>query len=173
MFGMVTDEQFKSQLEGLKIETKIVRIERGRGNRVEVPMPIRKIIAEESIAGTSHKHLSELFGISESSVSAYKHDATSTTTYNQPNKELKRNNDEFRNEITDLARARLRQSLETITPEKLSETKVRDAAGIAKDMSTVIKNITPDGPIIQNTKVLVYQPRMKEEDDFEIITVNE
>jgi hypothetical protein len=41
-------------------------------------------------------------------------------------------------------------------------------------MSGIIKNMEPNGPSIQNnTQVVVYRPRMRDEDEFDVITVAE
>lgn len=183
MFGIVDDSDFESQLESLKKDSrvepraaKIVDINRGRGNTPEVPSELRKIIGEESIQGTPAKELSKLFGVSESSISAYKNDATSTASYHESDVDLKTHNTAVRNDIIDKSRTKLLQALETITPEKLTDIKPRDAAGIAKDMSAIIKNMEPDhadrgGQV--NQQFIFYAPRTKQESDFEIIDARE
>ncbi len=188
--GILTDEQLNKELNRVpsnkeieKIEKsiesevcapKIVDIKRGRGNQLEIPNEIRALVAEEAINGTPAKDLARTFGISESSISAYKNDATSTTSYDKPNEELAKKNDSVRTAISNQARTRLSQALEEITPEKISGAKVKDISGIAKDMSVIVKNLEENIPQnVQNTQVIIYKPRFKEEDDYDIITVNE
>src|SRR4249920_401404 len=60
---------------------------RGFGH-VEVPQSLRKLIAEEAILGTPSNDLQKSFGVSASSVAAYKNGATSCATYNSPNRDL-------------------------------------------------------------------------------------
>ena len=179
MFGIVSDESFTKQLAELekpKAQSKIVSIERGRGEKKEVPTELKKVIAEEAIQGTPARDLSELFKVSPSSISAYKNDATSTASYNQPNTELKESNDRVREVILDGARGKILLALESITPEKISETKARDAAGIAKDMSAIIKNLEPnrdEGGSRLNQQFIFYAPKAKQESDFEVIEARE
>ena len=107
-----------------------------------------------------------------SSASAYKHDATSTASYNEPDESLKKANDEVRHQIIGKARAKLIESLDSLTPEKLNGSKARDLAGIAKDMSTLINNVEPQsGDINNNVKFVFHVPATKKEQDFEVIDV--
>jgi hypothetical protein len=65
-------------------------------------------------------------------------------------------------------------ALDHITDENISGAKVKDIASIAKDMSVIVKNMEPNQPDkVQNTQVIIYKPRMRDEDEFDIITVNE
>jgi predicted XRE-type DNA-binding protein len=73
---------------------KVVDIKRGRSiGALEIPNSIRSLVAEEAINGTKAEIISEQFGISKSSISAYKNDATSTASYDEVNTELKKSND--------------------------------------------------------------------------------
>jgi predicted transcriptional regulator len=154
---------------------KVIDIKRGRGNQLEIPNEIRALVAEEVINGTPAKQVAKAFGVSESSVSAYKHDATSTTSYDTPNSQLADSNKQIRDVITDKARGRLMSALDAITDENISNAKVKDIASIAKDMSVIVKNMEPIVPVdnSKNTQVIIYRPRMRDEDEFDIITVNE
>jgi predicted transcriptional regulator len=190
--GIITDDQLNKELNRVisidkkdidRIENevrapinqpKVVDIKRGRGNQLEIPNEIRALVAEEVINGVPAKQVAKAFGISESSISAYKNDATSTTTYHEPNESLKKSNDGIRDQITDKARGRLMSALDAITDENINNAKVKDIASIAKDMSVIVKNMEPAVPVNQNnTQVIIYKPRMRDEDEFDIITVNE
>lgn len=164
----------QSQAEQLA-RVEVVEIKHGRpAGRLEIPASIRALAAEESLNGTSAKVIAGAFGISESSISAYKKNATSTTTYDKPNEELKKSNDSVREKITSGARSKLMLALDAITEENISGAKVKDIASIAKDMSVVMKNIEPAGPLVQNNQqVIIYRPRARDEDEFETITVSE
>lgn len=193
--GILTDEQLNKEL-GITIskkdinriesevnesarqpinQPKVVDIKRGRGNTLEIPHEIRALVSEEVINGARAKDVSKAFGISESSISAYKNDATSTTTYDKPNDPLKESNQIVRDQITDKARGRLMSALDAITDENISNAKVKDIASIAKDMSVIVKNMEPNVPVdnSKNTQVIIYRPRMRDEDEFDVITVNE
>lgn len=175
--GIITEAEFNSELSlhSNRNEVEVIQIKHGRGNAPEVPQEIRKLIASNSIhSGGNHKEIAEAFGVSTSSVSAYKNGATSVTTYDKPNEELSRHVDKVRDTISTTARSRLMSALQSLTDEKIENTKARDAASIAKDMSVVVKNMEP---VVQgndsSVKVLIYQPRIKEESDFEVISISE
>jgi hypothetical protein len=153
---------------------KVVDIQRGRGNKLEVPQALREVIATEAITNGNSATIAKSFDVSKSSVDAYKNGATSTASYNKPNNELKVVTDNVRETISDAARARLMDALDQITPEALAGVKVKDAASIAKDMSGIIKNLEPNTPQqVNNTQVVVFKPRMQDEEEFEVITINE
>ncbi len=166
--GIVSDEEFDA-------ECAHISIERGRGTVKEVPEAIREIIAEDAITGDgSIAEVAEKFGVSSASVSAYKNGATSTASYNQPDKKLKSANDVVRNSIISTARARLIAALDNITPEKMAEAKLRDVASVAKDMSSIITNMEPQvshGGV--NAQFIFHVPKSKTESDFEIIDVTQ
>lgn len=179
--GIISNDEFKNELIHLGIikesedrgEAEIIDIERGRGNKEETPEVIRNIVAEESIMGARSAELTRLFNVSPSSISAYKHGATSTKTYYEPNEKLKTHTNQVRARITRKANRRLISALDAITPEALADIKPRDAAAIAKDMSAVIKNIEPakehdgaDGP-----KFVIYAPQLRQENEYNIIHV--
>lgn len=191
--GIVSEKDFDSEVTkivpSIREESKsndavIKDIERGRGTgNTEVPNGLRKIIGEESeINGRqSGIELASRFGISPSSVSAYSNGATSTATYNdERNKEngITNHINKTKERITKRARNKLLLALNHITEEKLGEAKVRDLAGIAKDMSAVIKNMEPEkeksDSNTQNGPTFVfYAPQFKDERSFDIIHLKE
>lgn len=173
---IVNDEEFNKELNKFIPPTdgKVVNIKRGRGDIKEVPNELRKIIGEEAITNGNTQKLANLFGLSKSSIDAYKHGATSCASYNSPDEELNSHNNEVRDRITASARSKLMLALQEITPSKLSDVKARDAASIAKDMSAVVKNLEPSVPqTLNNTQVVVYTPIMVNEASFDHIMVNE
>jgi hypothetical protein len=179
--GIVSDEEFNKQLGEKQPEVRapnaiiVPAITPGRTpDKTNTPSLVRKFIAEEALNGTPVKDLADNFNISPSSISAYKVGSNSTTTYDKPDRELKSHTDNVRNGIAVKARNRLRDALIGITPAKLADVKARDLAGIAKDMSAVIKNIEPqsdgDRP---NVQFIFYRPRQREESDYDTIQVLE
>ena len=178
MLGIVTDAQFESELNGNHQlpEVTELTINHGRPNgRTEIPETIREFIAGEALSGAPADELSESFNISKSSISAYKHSATSTASYHSPNESLVRSNNETRQRIIGPAQSKLIAAIEAITSEKLDKAKVNIAASVARDMSSIIKNIEPDPSVVFNTqnRVIIYKPRMSDESDFETIVVEE
>lgn len=183
--GIVTDNDFELELNNLKNEPKVVTGEvvdkphKGRSEGdVNVPESLRKIIGETGAVDSRQEALAlaQMFGISSSSVSAYTNGATSTSSYNEPDKELKKHIN-FRKELViGKAHERLDSALDSITPEKLAGIKARDLAGIAKDMSAIIKNMEPENKEVDDKprpQFVVYAPQFRREENFEVIVVSE
>jgi len=156
-----------------ELDEEVIDIQRGRGHKKETPEETRKEIASEAICGASVKSLIEEYGISQSSISAYKKGATSTTSYHNPDEELKKSNGEVVDRITGRAQKKLLSAIDAI--EFGDSIKPQTAASIANQLSSVVKNLRPDpsAVTINQNKVVVFRPRMKEEDDFQTIEVME
>lgn len=166
--GILSDEDFQKEIE----KSQIVPLpQRGRGNNPQTPESLRTIIGENAVEEGSKatKTMTRSLGISDSSLSAYKHGATSTASYHNPT--FKNKIDEARQRITKKARSRLLASLNAITPDKLADVKARDLAGIAKDMSAVIKNLEPQKDEGEKTTqaLIIFAPQMLKEEKFEVI----
>ncbi len=162
---------------GGQSRAKIVDLNKGRGiGDKAVPMPLRKLIGSTAIAegNKEAKELAEEFDISDSSVSAYKKGATSTATYHEPNQELVKHTNSARTKISEAAQKILLASIDSITPEKLAAAKLREVAGVARDMSAVVKNIEPSSEeASSNVQFVLFAPRVKEEKEYEVIDVSE
>ena len=148
---------------------------RGRGeNSTEVPNSLRNLIGDESQTNgrQSAIELAQSFGISASSVSAYNAGATSTSTYNdRPNIGAIR---KARERIAKRARGKLFLALSKITEDKLDEANVKDLSMIAKDMSTIIRNVEPvetesnkDKNVNNGPTFVFYAPQIRKENTFE------
>jgi hypothetical protein len=184
---IVEDDDFDKELLRNKgvtpkvkpIEVEIKKDEKGRGiGNVEVPNTLRNVIADTAIShGRSEAiALAKSFGISESSVSAYTNGSTSTTTYD------KKVNGEFINNaklrVSNKARKKLLLALHHMTEEKISGANVQTLAGVAKDMSVIIKNMEPsdkdNGKNVNNgPNFIFYSPNKKDEDVYDAIYVKE
>ena len=168
---LVDDQTFERELQRYgKIENFKGR---GQGNR-EVPSVLRKVIGESALEEGS-KEVAAAFGVSKSSVDAYKNGATSSISYNEPDEDLKNHIDNKRLEISGRAKGRLLKALEEITDEKLEGSGVKTLAGVARDMSAIVRNIEPD-PKVQggnNVQFVFFAPHLKREQDFDIIPVQE
>lgn len=163
----------------LKIQTPEQPIKgRGEGN-VGVPNTLRNVIGEESVINgrQSALELAKTFGISPSSVSAYDNGSTSTSTYaQQPN--LDKLN-EARAHVSKRARVKLLAAMNSITGEKLEQSKAIELASVAKAMSGVMKDMEPESP--KNTQIgggsgptfVFYSPTIRVEDDYNILHVKE
>jgi hypothetical protein len=178
--GIVSDKEFEKELDKTDIKpitdsrAKIQIIERGRGkNNNEVPDSLRKVIGETSVTDGRQQavELGRNFGISPSSVSAYSNGATSTSSYNDRvnGSEI----DYAKVKITSKAIGKLKQALHHITPDKLSEAKPRDLAGIARDMSAIVKNMEPESPQTKtpgnSPQFIFYSPQFVKQESFEVI----
>lgn len=177
--GIVSDNDFDLEIsrhESIPIP-EIKEMERGRGNTPEVPESIRAIIGETSITdGRSEAiKIAQQWGISTSSVSAYANSANSTATYNKPNGELKNHINRTKERITNKARKNLFAALSHITTDKLAEGSLREVSGVARDMSSIIKDFEPDTNRSTgiNAQFIFYTPKMRSEESFEIIDVVE
>lgn len=173
--GIVSSDIFDAEIiaTSKRAEPQIIDINRGRSNTNAVPSTMRNVIGEEAIKGTPVDELSKIFGISKSSISAYKNGANSTASYNDGDPKLKKHIDTVKESIAGTAREKIIAALSCIDEHKLAEEKLRDVAGIAKDMATVMEKMEGTDKNIGNqvNQVIVYAPRMREEDDYKTIDV--
>jgi hypothetical protein len=183
--GIVNNSEFEKELNNLtppspssKKEFEIVDMPaKGRGNNPEVPDALRKVIGETSaIHGREEAiEFAKNFGISPSSVSAYANGSTSTTTYDERPNANHINGAKER--IGKKALNKLALALGGITKEKLSEANARTLAGIAKDMSAVVKNMEPDAksPTINENgpQFIFYAPQYRKEEHYDVVQAKE
>lgn len=181
--GIVSDDEFESEIENLNrnknVDATIAELPhpgRQEGDN-NVPDSLRKIIGETSeIEGRQEAiELAKQFGISGSSVSAYANGSHSTSSYDrQPN--LNHIN-RAKERIGLRARKTLMRALSSITPDKLAESDAKELAGVARDMSAIVKDMEPEtlkNPENSNSPTFViYSPQFKEEKHFEIINLRE
>ena len=191
--GIVSDDDLALELERLNkgkkksepiVQTpEIVDIPtKGRNEGdVNVPESLRKIIGETALLDgrQSALQLAEQFGLSKSSVSAYTKGATSTTTYNEPNKEIISHINKARQRAIKKASRTLNGALEAISQDKLDQTDAKDLSVIAKNMSGIIKDLEPketSDPSSQSSnqpQFVIFAPQFRDERSFESIVVNE
>jgi predicted transcriptional regulator len=182
--GIVSDSEFESELNKpdttsppkVHVPVIIEDIQRGRTpGSVGVPDGLRKVIGDDAVTNgrQSALELAADFGISASAVSAYTKGATSTATYNdRPNEDTIKS---ARERITKKARSKLLMSLNKMTPETMP-TKARELAGIAKDMSAVIRNIEPPAANVGENggpTFVIYSPQFKKEEHYQTLVVKE
>jgi len=190
--GIVSDTEFDSELDNLTpcppkplgkgigiVPTAIIQDSeikgRGEGN-VEVPEGLRKLIGQESITNgrESALELADKFGVSPSSVSAYTQGAHSTASYdNRP--DLTTING-AKERIAKRARHKLHLAFNSLTKEKIEAAKAKDIAGVAKDMSAIIRNMEPDTPKLNGSNgptFIFYSPQMRSEKVFDVVRVKE
>jgi hypothetical protein len=184
--GVVSDEDFQKELESLNGKvvpsTSVSIIEKPIKGRNEgdnnVPESLRKIIGEEAVINgrASALGLAGMFGISPSSVSAYTNGATSTKSYHSPDQGITSHISKSRERAIRRASKTLNASLGAITQEKLDYTDADKLAGIAKDMSVIIKNLEPEKVMESNQpnqQFVIYAPQFRDERAYETINVIE
>lgn len=182
--GICSDEDFDKELGKLseqpkEVPAEIIDINRGRGEgNLGVPESLQKVIAEESVISgrPGALGLARAFGLSDSSASAYANGSTSTSSYNKPNATLKNQVENAKRRVARTARQKLSLALSKITDEKLDDVKARDLAGIAKDMSAVVKNMEPstiEDPRSNGPTFVIYAPQTRREESFDVVHVSE
>lgn len=185
--GVVSNKDFEKELNNLNPcpalplgngKAVIQRIDKGRGeDNLQVPEGLRKLIGQESVTSgrASALELASGFGISPSSVSAYSQGAHSTASYDERPDVQHINSAKIR--IATRARNKLTLALNSLTKDKIDSAKAKDIAGVAKDMSAIIRNMEPDtnksnggnsGPTF-----IFYSPQMRNEKVFDVIHVKE
>jgi hypothetical protein len=187
--GIVSDDDFLSELNNSKVELdpngvpisigKIQELNRGRGNgNNAVPESLQKIIGETSILEGREAaiDLAGQFGVSESSVSAYKAGASSTATIDTPKRSLIDHLSIVKRNASRRAGRKLLAALDQITDEKLEEAPAGVLAGIAKSLSGVVKDLEPERVITDGTRAtqfIVFAPQVSKESNFDIIELKE
>ena len=180
--GIVDDSDFESELNNVNSSmgnTDIELLRRGRGlDNIAVPESLRKIIGEtnEIDGRPAALELGKQFGISPSSISAYANGATSTSSYNQPSESLNNHVQNAKERIATRARHRLMNALKHITDDKLQSSDAKELAGVAKDMSVVIKAMEPD--VVNNINksgptFIFYAPQFSKEETFDVVYTKE
>ena len=143
-----------------------------------VPESLRSLIGEEAVINgrQSALGLAKEFNISPSSVSAYARGAASTASYNQPVRRMVEHLNKARARAVKRATKTLDASLGAISQEKLDYSDAKDLAGIAKDMSVIIKNLEPqalppEDAASKSPQFVIYAPSFKREENYEVIQV--
>lgn len=177
--GILSDDEFLAELGGASLpkdKAEVKDIERGRGEGTNnTPDDLRKIISEDAINGIPAKEIEEAFGLSRSSISAYKNGATSTATYHTPNVELAKHVNSVKEKISRRASKRLNIAFDNITPEKLEKASLKDVLATAQIMSGIVKNMETEEKVNTGPQVqfVFMAPRVLSESDFGVVQVNE
>lgn len=145
---------------------------------VNVPNSLRQVIGATAVIDGRAEALEfgRQFGISPSSIAAYTNGAASTSSYNEtPNSSVIT---QSKARVSKRAMTKLMGALSSITTEKLANTSARELAGIAKDMSAIVKQMEPDTPAGDDDKnrmpqFIVFAPQFKDERSYEIVHAKE
>lgn len=180
----IEKESHPSNSSGEVISGEVVEIKSrgwngGRGiGSVQVPDSLRKLIAEtHAIEGREAAlNLAKDFGVSSSSVSAYAKGATSTKTYDEPKQDIIAYVRARKNRVTKKALKVMQSSLDLLTEDRLAGAKAKDISGIARDMSTIIGNMSDsvsENSVHNGPTFVLYSPQQTEESKFKVISSNE
>lgn len=186
--GVVSDEELKAELDNSAkpigtrpttiIRPSVTIIEspakgRGEGN-LAVPEPLQKLIGEAGVIDgrTESVELARQFGVSPSSASAYSNGAASTASYDEPKTVITDHLKRAKERIGRKARRLLIKSIDNITDEKLQDAKPEILASVAKNMSSIMKDMepdkdTPDGKT--GPTFVFYAPTFRDEKSFETV----
>ena len=176
--GIISDAEFEKEFGKLESHNaKVITVPKVGRIGPEVPESLRKVIGETAITegrGEAVKLAAE-FGIKPSSVSAYANGATSTSTYDTPDKDLAAHITGAKAKIGLKARNKLMMALNSITKEKLESVSVKTASSVARDMAAIVKDMEPvqKSEAEQKPQFIIYAPQFKEERAFDTIVVKE
>jgi methylthioribose-1-phosphate isomerase len=170
---VVDDEEFELELnKSMRCADIITMPAKGRNGAKATPDSLRKLIAHDAIEGAPARDVAEAYGVSESSVSAYKVGATSTTTYHEPSSELKQTVDFTRDRIKSKAQNKLLLALKHMTEDKIKEVKPIELSTIAANMSRVVEKMSPkqEGTTVNNN-IVFYSPKQISKENYETVDV--
>lgn len=181
--GLVSDEDFDLEIKGKKpnpdnvpsaLKDNVIRKPfHGRNpNDNNVPSAIREIIADDT--DKTNKELATTFGVSQSSVNAYQHGATSTSTYDTPDKKLKEVVTQRRERISRKSNKALLRVLNKLDSDefeaKLDACKATELSTVAANLSRVVeKTSATDNQNVKQQNIIFYAPTPVKTDSFEII----
>ena len=174
--GVVSDDEFEAEVSNKKpvIPDNVIRRPfhgRNPGDN-NVPSSIREIIADDT--GKTGKELAQTFDISQSSVAAYQHGATSTATYDRPAPALKEVVNRKRERITRKSNRALIRVLDKMDSDefdaKLDACKATELSTVAANLSRVVEKVQPkDDTNIKQQNIIFYAPTPLKTDTFEVI----
>jgi len=191
--GIVSDEEFELEINRLSDKSNhlieqsspinnpeqpqviVEDVKRGKPEgRTDIPDIIRESIARSAIDAVGTKdEIARAFGVSPSTVSAYKVGATSCATYNEPNSKLLGAVKNHKERISKKARGKLMLALDSITPAKSENAKVAVIAHVATALSSIVKNMEPETSIQNqnNVQFVFMAPKVQNEENYSIIDV--
>lgn len=169
---VVDDESFELELNrSMRVADVVTLPAKGRNGAKATPDSLRKLIAHDALNGTPTSELAEAYGVSESSVSAYKNGASSTTTYHEKKESLGEYVDLTRDKIKNRAQNKLLLALKHMTEDKIKEVKPIELSTIAANMSRVVEKMSPKEQTTVNNNIVFYSPKQISKENYETIDV--
>lgn len=169
----ITEEQAKTRLnhpENIASNGSLVRPLHNGGRNLgdrNVPPFIRELAGAAAHTEPA-KEVAKAFDISQSSVNQYKIGNTSPKHHDP---DLKAKVDQRVSKVRDLALDKLMLSLGLLTTDRLEKVNARDASTIAANMAKVVEKTTPQQVNNQNLQIVFYAPNVRQEKDYEVITL--
>lgn len=187
--GIVSSDEFEAELDRADRSpvpelrpAQVIDINRGGRSEGDnnVPDSLRKIIGEEAVINgrSSARAFAKGFGISDSSVSAYTDSKTSTAAVNKNTKLVDHLNG-AKLRVALKAKKKLHAALDNITDNKLEDLKAVDLAQVAKAMSGIIKDMTPEeksdsgNQTFNGPSIVLFNPGFNKESNFETVESQE
>lgn len=170
--GVVSEADLQAEL------AKVIQKERPGRNQGDknVPEALRKVISETSITEGRQEAvaLANMFGVSNSSTSAYARGATTTDAPINSNKALADSNKRVFGKIQKRAQSKLLIALDQIDETSIGNCDAVEASQVAKNLAGIIKDFSPDlknpesGVSLQQ-QLVIYAPFIRREDEFPVI----
>ena len=137
----------------------------------EVPLATKTLVGTlANLDRQSNVELANDFGLSKDQVSAFKHGKS--TVNGEVNPELKEGIDNNLGVVKDKAEEILLQTLGLITPERLiGVQKVKELVSVAKDMSTIVRNVTPQQSNAPQNLIQIINHGQNTEEAYETIEI--
>lgn len=123
------------------------------------------VIMAAIASGRTQAEIAREFGLSESTVSRL-------VRGERGSPELQHRVDEKVHKISDAAIDRVLAAVNVITDDKLAKSSPKEAASVAKDLTTVIEKISNRHKKDNSgTKVIIVRPQLGEIDDYEVVQI--
>lgn len=147
---------------------------------VAIPVALRSLIGRVAVQGDeTQRDIAQAFGISQPSVGFYANGLAGDRIDHEISEDIaeargiKSNNiEEAHNQALDAmvgAIGGIKDRL--LDPDQLAAIKTRDLSRIASDMNKIVSGAKQEAGVINNTKVIVYAPLQRREDQYETIKV--
>jgi hypothetical protein len=170
--GIVNPDDYKKEVVDKPV------IDKKTPYQEKVPAPIRALIAQEVMLGGTVRDVAKELGVQKSAAHAYSNNLTTTRIGFGSNEDLERRNNIFRNRIRTKAGRLSLTALDSIAPEDFMKATLRDKSSVAKEMASIVRDMTPDvnrnGGMTNNVQFIIHAPEVKREEDYiDVIVSND
>lgn len=169
--GIISDDDLQKELD--RQQAQIIQRERPGRNPGDnnVPDALRQIISDTAIeeGRGEAKKLADMYGISDSSLSAYQRGSTSTADNKNSNTALRERNQRTRDKIQSKSQSKLLQVLDEIDGEKIKSLTAVEASSVARNLAGIVKDFSPDmkkDEQVHQQQLVIFAPYIRREDEF-------